>query len=88
MIVEGFIDEYERDLAAALWTTPAGDRVLVACGHGSGYVLYGRGEWNLANPSDLEADADGWVTAQGEYVDCSSGSPWRVPERVRAAAIR
>lgn len=86
VIVEGFEDDFGRDLEAALWTLPNGTRVLCATGNTGGFVLYEADDWNSASTSVWEADDDGHVTRLGRYVDFDNAA-WVVPAKIRKAAI-
>lgn len=83
--VDGFEDQFGRNLAPALWTMPGGKRVL-CCRGDSGFVLYDADDWNNAALSDYEADADGHVMRQGRFINYDNDA-WTVPEDVRANAI-
>ena len=75
------------NLAGAVWTLPTGEGVLVCKkSYGGGFLLYQKGEWDEKTAPALEADQDGCVMRQYQYVAYRNPA-WVVPPGVRAHAI-
>ena len=84
---QGFHDDFNRNLASAIWTLPTAEDVLVyRKAYGGGFLLYQQAEWNAKSEPGLEADQDGCVLRAGQYVGYRDPA-WTVPQTVRDRAI-
>jgi hypothetical protein len=82
----GFND-FNYDLASAIWTLPTGEDVLVCKKpYGGGFLLYQKDEWNSKTGAALEANQDGCLLRGDQYVSYHDPA-WIVPQMVRDRAI-
>ncbi len=83
----GFNSDFDANMASALWTVPTGEEVLVCKKpYGGGFLLYQRDEWNNQTGPSLEADQDGCVLRDDQYVGYRNAA-WVVPQTVREHAV-
>jgi hypothetical protein len=82
----GFKGDCNYDIASALWTLPTGEEVLVCKKpYGGGFLLYQMGEWNDKTGPTMEADRDGCVLRDNQYVGYRNAA-WVVPQTIRDQA--
>lgn len=85
--LKGFADDFNRDLRGAIWTLPTGEDVLVyQKPFGGGFLLYRKDEWNTNNKPTWEADEEGAVLRDGQYVAYHDPA-WVIPQAIREHSL-
>jgi hypothetical protein len=81
-----FLGENGQVLAAATWTMPDGEVVLV-CRTPDGFALYTHAEWSNSTVPSYRADSEGRVRLHDRMV-APQDPAWVLPQKVQDQALR